>query len=228
MSTNLLPAGIRVQWLGHATFRLEGAGQKFIFDPFLAENPRFPKELDAEVRAPGAFDAILLTHPHFDHFADALPLLKGDPKLKIVTQFDVGEYLKGQGVREEQVIGMNTGGTVPFQQRALGFPIGYVLRFPNGFTLYATGDTTVTMDMQIVRDLYRPDLVILPIGDFYTMGPEGAAYALKLLQPRFALGLHWHTWGEMPPGTPEMLEKEMARYQLPTQLIKLKPGETLA
>ena len=60
------------------------------------------------------------------------------------------------------------------------------------------------------------------------MGPEGAAYALKLLQPRFALGMHWHTWGEMPPGTPEMLEKEMARYPLPTQLIKLKPGETLA
>jgi L-ascorbate metabolism protein UlaG (beta-lactamase superfamily) len=248
MSTHLLPTGIRIQWLGHATFRIEGAGRKFLVDPFLAENPRFPKELDAELRAPGAFDAILLTHPHFDHFADALPLLKGDPKLKIVTQFDIGEYLKGEGVKEDQVVGMNTGGTLPFgdiritmvpaihtssisengKQKALGFPIGYVVRFPNGFTLYLTGDTTVTMDMQIVRDLYQPDLVILPIGDFYTMGPEGAAYALKLLQPKFALGCHYHTWGEMPPGTPAALEKEMARYQLSTQLIKLKPGETLA
>ncbi len=248
MSTNLLPAGIRLQWLGHSTFRLEGTGRKFIIDPFLAENPRFPKELDAEVRAPGAFDAILLTHPHFDHFADAIPLLKGDSELKIVTQFDIGEYLKEQGIREDQIVGMNTGGSLPFhgiritmvpavhtssisengKQRSLGFPIGYVVRFPDGFTVYITGDTTVTMDMQIVRDLYRPDLVILPIGDFFTMGPEGAAYALKLLQPKFAVGCHYQTWGEMPPGTPDALEKEIARLQLPTQLIKLIPGGTLA
>ena len=248
MSTNLLPAGICVQWLGHATFRLEGAGRKFIIDPFLSDNPRFPKELESEIRAPGAFDAILLTHPHYDHFADVLPLLKGDPKLKVVTQFDIGEYLKELGVKEDQFVGMNTGGTLPFhdiritmvpavhtssvsengKQRQLGFPIGCVVRFPNGFTVYDTGDTAVTMDMQIVRDLYKPDLVILPIGDFYTMGAEQAAYALKLLQPKFAVGAHYHTWGEMPPGTPEALEKEMARHQLSTQLIKLKPGETLA
>ena len=248
MPTNLLPAGIRIQWLGHSTFRLEGADRKFLFDPFLADNPRFPKELDAEVRAPGAFDALLVTHPHFDHFADTLPLLKGDPKLKVVTQFDIGEYLKAEGVKDDQIVGMNTGGTLPFHdiritmvnavhtssisdkgvQRSLGFPIGYVVRFPNGFTVYNTGDTTATMDMQIVRDLYKPDLVILPIGDFFTMGPELAAYALNLLQSRFAIGAHWRTWGEMPPGTPEALEKEMARYQLPTQLIKLNPGDTLA
>jgi len=83
------------------------------------------------------------------------------------------------------------------------------------------------MDMKIVHDLYKPDLVILPIGDFYTMGAEQAAYALHLLKPKFAIGGHWHTWGEMPPGTPEALEKELAKYDLPTHLIKLKPGETL-
>lgn len=247
MSDSLLPAGFRIQWLGHATFRIEGAGRKFLLDPFLAGNPRFPQELETEVRRPGAFDALLVTHPHSDHVADALPLLRADPALKVVSQFEIGEWLKGQGVKEEQVVGMNTGGTLPFhdiritmvpaihtssitedgRQRALGFPIGYVLRFPN-FTLYAAGDTAVSMEMQIIRDLYRPDLVILPIGDFYTMGPEQAAYALKLLEPKFAIGAHWHTWGEMPPGTPEALEKEMARYRLSTQLIKLKPGDTLA
>ena len=245
--SNLLPTGIRVQWYGHATFRLEGAGRKFIIDPFITDNPRFPKELEAEVRVPGAFDAILLTHPHYDHFADVLPLLKGDPKLKVVTQFDIGEYLKEKGVKEEQFVGMNTGGTLPFhdiritmvpavhtssvsengKQRQLGFPIGYVLRFANGFTVYNTGDTAVTMDMKIVHDLYKPNVVILPIGDFYTMGAEQAAYALNLLKPQFAIGGHWHTWGEMPPGTPEALEKELAKYDTPTQVIKLKPGDTL-
>ena len=112
-------------------------------------------------------------------------------------------------------------------QRALGFPIGYVLRFGNGFTIYNTGDTAVTMDMKIVHDLYKPNLVILPIGDFYTMGAEQAAYALNLLQPEFAIGGHWGTWNGMPPGTPEALEKELAQYKIPTHLIKLKPGETL-
>ncbi len=177
----------------------------------------------------------------------SLPLLKDDPALKVVTQFEIGEWLKGHGVKEEQVVGMNTGGTVTFTmsaspwfppctpvpstengtQRALGFPIGYVLRFANGFTIYNTGDTAVTMDMKIVHDLYKPNLVILPIGDFYTMGAEQAAYALNLLKPQFAIGGHWGTWNGMPPGTPEALEKELAQYKLPTQLIKLKPGESL-
>src|ERR1700683_1404490 len=199
MSKKHLPDGIRVRWLGHATFDIVGpAGQKFLFDPFLVENPAFPKALGAEVTAPGAYHSLLVTHPHFDHFADVVPLLKDDPELKVVTQFDIAEWLKGHGVKEGQIVGMNTGVTVTMKdvritmvpavhtssisengmQRALGFPIGYVLRFANGFTIYNTGDTAVTMDMKIVHDLYRPDLVILPIGDFYTMGAEQAAYPL--------------------------------------------------
>jgi L-ascorbate metabolism protein UlaG (beta-lactamase superfamily) len=248
MSKKHLPDGIRVRWLGHATFDLVGpAGQKFLIDPFVVKNPAFPKALGAEVTAPGAYHAMLVTHPHSDHFEDALPLLLDDPALKVIAQFEIGGWLKGQGAKEDQIIGMNTGGTIVFQDvritmvpaihtssimengvpRALGFPIGYVLRFANGFTIYNTGDTAVTMDMKIVHDLYKPNLVILPIGDFYTMGAEQAAYALNLLKPQFAIGCHWHTWNEMPPGTPEALEKELAQYKIPTQLIKLKPGETL-
>jgi L-ascorbate metabolism protein UlaG (beta-lactamase superfamily) len=248
MSKKHLPNGIEVRWLGHATFDLIGpGGQKFIFDPFIVQNPMFPKNLGAEVIARGAYEAILLTHPHFDHFADVLPMLKDDSALKIITQFDIGEWIKGHGIKEEQIIGMNTGGTLAFKdvritmvnavhtssvtegsnQRAIGAPIGYVLRFADGFTIYNTGDTAVTMDMKIVHDLYKPDLVILPIGDFFTMGAEQAAYALHLLKPKFAIGGHWHTWGQMPPGTPEALEEELKKYDLPTKIIKLKPGESL-
>ena len=248
MSGKHLPGGISVRWLGHATFDVIGpAGQKFLFDPFIVQNPMFPKQLGAEITAPGAYHALLVTHPHFDHFADVLPLLEDDSSLKVVTQFDIGEWLKTKGIKEEQIVGMNTGGTLPFKdvritmvpavhtssvkesdtQRALGVAIGYVLRFANGFTIYNTGDTAVTMDMKIVHDLYKPDLVILPIGDFFTMGAEQAAYALNLLKPKFALGGHWGTWNGMPPGTPEALEKELAHYKIPTQLIKLKPGESL-
>ena len=106
-------------------------------------------------------------------------------------------WLKEHGVKEAQITGMNTGGTITFKdvritmvpavhtssiteggtQRALGVAIGYVLRFANGFTIYNTGDTAATMDMKIVHDLYKPNLVILPIGDFFTMG---ASAAIKL------------------------------------------------
>jgi L-ascorbate metabolism protein UlaG (beta-lactamase superfamily) len=248
MSKKHLPDGIRVRWLGHATFDIVGpAGQKFLIDPFLVNNPAFPKALGGEVTAPGAYHALLVTHPHSDHFDDALPLLKDDPALKVISQFEIGLWLKERGAKEDQVIGMNTGGTLAFKDvritmvnavhtssviennspRALGFPIGYVLRFANGFTIYNAGDTAVTMDMKIVHDLYKPNLVILPIGDFYTMGAEQAAYALNLLKPQFAIGGHWGTWNGMPPGTPEALEKELAQYKLTTQLIKLKPGESL-
>jgi len=244
----LLPEGIALRWFGHATFEITGpGGQKFLIDPFLANNPKFPKEWMKDVTQPGAFHALLVTHPHSDHFEDALPLLTGDPDLKVVCQFEIGNWLKNEGAKDDQIIGMNTGGTITVRDvritmvqavhtssiaekgvnRAMGFPIGYVLRFANGFTLYNAGDTAVTMDMQIVRDLYRPNLVILPIGDFYTMGAEQAAYALNLLQPQFAVGAHWGTWNGMPPGTPEALEKELARYPIKTQLIKLQPGETL-
>ena len=243
-----LPDGISVRWLGHATFAITGpSGQRLLIDPYLVNNPAFPKELGAEVTAPSAFDCILVTHPHSDHFEDVLPLLMDDSRLKVIAQFEIGLWLKQHGVEEGQVIGMNTGGTVTFENvritmvpavhtssvyegsspRALGFPVGYVIRFANGFTIYNTGDTAVTMDMKIVHDLYHPNLVILPIGDFYTMGAEQAAYALNLLEPQFALGGHWGTWNGMPPGTPEDLEKELLRYKLPTQLIKLKPGESL-
>ncbi|HUB68227.1 MAG TPA: metal-dependent hydrolase [Candidatus Methylacidiphilales bacterium] len=248
MSSKLLPDGMKARWLGHATFDLFGPnGQKFLIDPFIANNPAFPKELQAEVTTPGAYHAVLVTHPHSDHFDDALPLLKADPALKIISQFEIGLWLKTHGVTDSQVVGMNTGGTIAVQDvritmvpaahtssiqegnghRALGFPIGYVLRYANGFTIYNAGDTAVIMDMQIIHDLYKPDLVILPIGDFYTMGPEQAAYALNLLKPAFAIGCHWGTWNGMPPGTPDALEKELVRYKIRTQLIRLKPGESL-
>ena len=115
MSSHHLPDGMRVRWLGHATFDIVGpAGQKFIIDPFLVSNPAFPKELGAEVTAPGAYHAVLVTHPHSDHFEDVLPLLKDDPDLKVISQFEIGNWLKEHCVKEAQIIGMNTGGTLPF------------------------------------------------------------------------------------------------------------------
>src|ERR1700761_5170895 len=107
MSKNHLPDGIKVRWLGHATFDVVGpAGQKFLFDPFIVNNPAFPKNLGAEVMRQGAYDALLVTHPHSDHFEDVVPMLLDDGALQAVTQFDILAYLKSHGVEEKQLIGM--------------------------------------------------------------------------------------------------------------------------
>ena len=108
MSKTWLPDGMRVRWLGHATVDLVGpGGQKFLFDPFIVENPALPKRLGGEVTSPGAYTAMLVTHAHFDHFADVLPLLRDDPALKIITQFEIGEWIQGEGIQEERIIGLN-------------------------------------------------------------------------------------------------------------------------
>ncbi len=178
----LLPDGIQVRWWGHSTFAVTGPtpGQKFLFDPFLANNPRFPKDHDAEVRRPGAFDALVITHPHYDHFRRRSAAAQGRPETEGDRVIRNRHLAQGARCAESQTVWFNTGGTIPFNDvritmvaavhsssvtdkggsYSLGFPVGYVLRFANGFTIYNTGDTAVTMDMQIVRDLYRPNLVI--------------------------------------------------------------------
>ena len=196
----------------------------------------------------GAYDALLVTHPHSDHFEDVVPMLLDDPSLKAVTQFDLVTYLKSHGVEEKQLIGMNTGGTVAIKdvritmvpavhtssvtvgsaQRALGVAIGYVVRFANGFTIYNTGDTAATMDMKIVHDLYKPaprhpaHRRLLHHGR--GAGRLRAEFAQAASSPSAAIGARGTA---CRPAHPKHLEKELAQYQLPTQLIKLKPGETL-
>jgi L-ascorbate metabolism protein UlaG (beta-lactamase superfamily) len=155
-------------------------------------------------------------------------------------------FLIARGVPEASIVGYNTGGTIDIagvratmttathsstfnengQIIALGEAIGYVLRFSNGFTIYHTGDTAVHSDMEIIGKLYKPDLVILPIGDFYTMGPLQAAYALKLIGATYALGSHW---GSFPilTGTPDLLKTECKKLGVKTRVLSLAPGETL-
>lgn len=244
----MFPDGIKIRWLGNAFFEVVSPeGHRIALDPFFQSNPAFPKKSLEEVTNRGAYKVIAVTHPHNDHFEGVIPLLKNDSQLKVICQYEVGCYLTSKGIKDEQILGMNTGGTrgiedfritmVPAVHTssvldgqtpvALGVAVGYVIRFSNGFTIYYTGDTCVTMDMQIVSDIYRPDVVILPIGDFYTMGPEQAAYALKLLRPKFAIPGHYRSADGFLPGTPAELSREMARYHLETRILDPQPGDWL-
>jgi L-ascorbate metabolism protein UlaG (beta-lactamase superfamily) len=107
-----------------------------------------------------------------------------------------------------------------------GDPAGFVVTLENGATIYFSGDTGPTMDMQIVGDLYRPEVSVLPIGDFYTMGPREAAYAMRLLRSPYVVPCHYGTFPALT-GTPEALRAELAKLGVQAEVVAPKPGESV-
>jgi len=103
-----------------------------------------------------------------------------------------------------------------------GEACGYVIEFSTGLKIYHAGDTNVFGDMRIIRELYAPDLALLPIGDHYTMGPREAAYASNLLQPKTVIPMHFGTFPFLV-GTPGALEKLVPGIEV----VTLKPGVTV-
>lgn len=226
----------RVTWLGHATVLLETAqGANILIDPFIAQNPKFPKDF----RLPAKIDYILLSHGHFDHISDAVPVARKHGST-VVAIYELADYIGRQGIPE--TIGMNLGGTVQLRDVAatmveskhsaaaqdnqgvhyVGVAAGFVLSIAEGPVLYHAGDTNVFGDMSLIRELYHPKVAMLPIGGFYTMGPGEAALAVRLLGPEVVLPIHF---GTFPPltGTPEQLA---ALTGSGVQVVQWKPGES--
>lgn len=229
--------GAVITWLGHATFLVETpGGKRLVFDPWLSDNPKCPEEYKNLDKV----DAIFISHGHFDHMGSAVDLAKrtGAP---VVCNFEIGSYLAEQGV--ENTIGMNKGGTV-----SLGGDIkatmvhavhssgittgdgssvyggeagGFVVTLENGLTLYHAGDTNVFSDMTIIRDLYAPDVALLPIGGHFTMSPKEAAYAVKLLAPKMVVPMHYGTFDALT-GTPDALKDLLAGESV--EVCVLEPG----
>ena len=230
---------LSVTWFGHSAFLLKAPGGKSILvDPWL-DNPNAPPE--AKSIAP--VDLILITHAHSDHLGSAVEVAKRTGA-KVISIHEISLYLQDQGMGDS--IGMNKGGTVSVDGIGVtmvdarhssaidgrgavlpgGEAAGYVVTFENGFRVYDAGDTAVFGDMKIIADIYKPELAILPIGGLYTMGPVEAAYACRLLKPKYVIGMHY---GTFPPlsGTPEQL-----RQKLPASMrkivLELKPGNRLS
>jgi L-ascorbate metabolism protein UlaG (beta-lactamase superfamily) len=208
----------RITWLGHATVLVQTAkGTNVLIDPSIAHNPKYPQNFVL----PAKIHYILLTHGHGDHISDAAPVARKHGS-QVVAIHELAAYIAEQGVAE--TMGMNLGGTVQLDDVAatmvdakhssgaedtqgvhyVGVAAGFVLEVAGGPVLYHAGDTCVFGDMQLIRELYKPEVAMLPIGGHYTMGPKEAALACRLLAPRVVLPIHW---GTFPPlkGTPEQL-----------------------
>jgi len=229
---------IEITWLGHATvqFRLE-SNEVILMDPWVDGNPTYPKAHTID-----RLDTILVSHAHFDHIHDVIPLAKKF-KPKVIAIFETCVWLTSKGV--ENCSGMNKGGTqdVIGKVKATmthavhscgiqdgdeilygGEAAGYVLHLPDGRTIYFAGDTAVFSDMQLIAQLYKPNLAFLPIGDFYTMGPREAALACRLLDVKQVVPMHFGTFPALT-GTPQELARELRAVGASTDVWPLEIGQ---
>ena len=234
--------GAQIMWLGHATFKVTTPQNKVILlDPWIEQNPKSPPE----ARQLDRVDLILVSHGHFDHINDVVPTAQKFHS-QVVAIAEIATWLGSKGI--ENVVGMNIGGSVNVQGIIIsmtqafhsssiddgsglkvygGDPAGYVIELENGLKLYHAGDTCVFGDMQLIRELYTPDIAMLPIGDFYTMGPKGAALATRLLGVKQVIPMHYGTFPALS-GTPAQLKDELRKLGLGSiEVLEMTPGQVL-
>lgn len=226
-----------ITWLGHGTFELKlENGEVLVLDPWTDGNPAYPSGY-----AFSRIDAMLISHGHFDHIHDAVPLAKRFSP-KVVAIYETCQWLEKKGVQNTSP--MNKGGsqqvgpvtvTMTHAVHSCGIAeddgtilyggeaAGYVIALADGRRMYFAGDTNVFSDMALIAELYHPELAILPIGDLFTMSPVEAAKAVELLKPKKVIPMHF---GTFPPltGRPEELQRRIGAM---AEVWALEPGKTV-
>jgi L-ascorbate metabolism protein UlaG (beta-lactamase superfamily) len=242
---------VKVQWLGQSAFKITSTeGKVLITDPWLKANPLTPVEFKT-LENLGKVDVLLVTHGHLDHFADAPALAKlnnvpmyapGDMNASVVALgilpaelaprfnksgvVEPSPGIKVTAVRAEHssVINWRNPLTQKDEIHVGGEPVGFIMELEDGFKIYHMGDTGLFGDMKFIADYYKPDLVLIPIGGNFTMGPKEAAYAAnELLKIPNVIAMHYGA-NPLAKGTlPQFLEL----MKNPTiKVFPLKPGET--
>lgn len=221
-------------WLGHGCWLIESKDHTVLLDPFLTGSPT--AAVSPENVSP---DYILVSHGHHDHMADAVSIARRT-RATVIAVFEVGQWLAAKGVQQGQIHSMNIGGgyDFPFGRVLMtqathsstmpdgtpgGNPAGFVVSLPEG-NVYFACDTGLFGDMKLLAR-GGIELAVLPIGDNYTMGPDDAIEAIRLINPRRVTPMHYSTW----PPIEQDAEAWGKRVEKETdaKAIILKPGEKI-
>jgi L-ascorbate metabolism protein UlaG (beta-lactamase superfamily) len=218
-----------ITYFGHSAFLVKLDGGTLLFDPFISENPLSKDKVDlADVKA----DVILLSHGHWDHVGDTVALAKQNDA-PVVAIVETAAWLEKQGVKTRELnlggkidLGFATVRAVPAWHTSSlpdgtygGTAAGFVVTHKHG-TFYFSGDTALSLEMQLIGARYKPDIAFLCMGDLYTMDVEDAAHAAQLLGVKNVIGMHYDTW------PPIHLSKDKAhdifrQLEIPLHLLPL-------
>jgi len=225
---------VKVTWFGHAAFSLEINEHKILIDPFLNDNPTAPVNAD-NVEA----DFIIVSHGHGDHVGDTVAIAKRTGAT-VISNFEIINWLAQQGIAEDKIHPQHIGGgfTYPFGYLKLtiahhgsglpdgsygGNPAGLLFTTLEGKKIYFACDTGLFYGMKLIGE-EGIDLAVLPIGDNFTMGPDDALRAVKLIEPKTVMPVHYGTW-ELIAQDPKAWA-ERVHAETSTTCVIISPGQS--
>ena len=251
-----LAAGAKTEvlWLGQAGFRIKSpGGQTIVIDPWLTGGPKTPAPYKTDISALGKVDLLLVTHAHVDHIGDAPALAKlhktvlygpadmitplvtlGVMPAELTHRFNkTGSVKPLPGIKVTAVQAEHSSllvwknpATEKLESHPAGEAVGYIIEMENGFKIWHMGDTGMFGDMKLIGDVSRVDVMMACIGDKFTMGPERAAAAVELVNPRMVIPMHFGTYPVLH-GKPADLAVELKARKVKTPMREMTVGETL-
>jgi L-ascorbate metabolism protein UlaG (beta-lactamase superfamily) len=193
---------VDLRYIGHSAFEIKNGDNAVLIDPLVSSNPNFNWREEP-------IKDILITHAHGDHVGEALEIAK-EKDIEITAVAELAGYCQQQGAKAKSIglgswLNFSWGRAVfvpAFHSSSLpdgrygGIAAGIILDI-DGVRIYHAGDTCLTGEMKTLRELYAPQIALLPIGGHYTMDVEHAAMAAKWLGVRTVIPMHYGTFPEI-------------------------------
>ena len=244
-------SSVKITFIGHASFKFESdKGTVIYFDPWFDNNPTAKIKLSQVRKA----DIVIASHGHGDHVGDSFEVCKRT-RAKFVGCYEMTLVAQAHGLASSRIVPMNPGGSVKIKDATLtmtqahhslsmapflvkgppsegdyfrpdGAVTGFTIAFNNGITLYDTSDTCLFSDMQLIGQMYGPQIAIMPVGGKFTMGVREAARAASFIRPDVVIPCHY---GEImgQPADIKELTREVKFLSPNTQVAAMQPGQTL-